>query len=262
MRLVTWNINSLNARQARVEALLGELQPDICCLQETKIADRSFPAMAFEALGYESAHHGNGRWNGVAILSRVGLSEARAGFVDDEADSIEECRLLQANCGGTRVMCVYVPNGRSVDSEHYAAKLTWLARLRDELGRTCDPTTPLVVCGDFNIAPGDDDVFDPAAFVGATHVTPQERAALGDLLAWGLVDAQRHVVPCGPGPFTWWDYRAGAFHKGEGMRIDLALCTRPVAEHLIEVRVEREARKKGTFDVAPSDHAPLVLDWQ
>lgn len=258
MRLVTWNVNSLKARQARVEAWLAEHAPDVCCLQETKCSDAAFPADAFAALGYSSAHHGNGRWNGVAILSRVGLEDARAGFFDDEAGSIEECRILAATCAGVRVLSVYVPNGRVVDSEHYAAKLVWLGRLRTELARVAGEH---VVCGDFNVAPGDADVFDPAAFVGSTHVTAAERAALQDLLDDGLVDALRRVHPEGTGPFTWWDYRAGAFHKGQGMRIDLALCSAGIASRLTGVFVDREARKKGAFDAAPSDHAPLVVDW-
>lgn len=261
MRLVTWNVNSLKARQDRVEGLLATLQPDVLCLQETKISDAAFPDMAFQALGYTSAHHGNGRWNGVAILSKSDLEGEQAGFFDDAPGSVEECRYLSATCGGVRVASVYVPNGRAVASEHYEAKLAWLGRLRRELDVGFAPDREAVVCGDFNIAPTDEDVFDPAAFVGATHVTPAEREALGSLVGWGLVDALRRVHPDGRGPFTWWDYRAGAFHKGEGMRIDLALCTSPVADRLTEVRVDRDARKKGPYESSPSDHAPLILEW-
>lgn len=259
MRLVTWNVNSLKARQERVEAWLEDNEPDVCCLQETKCADTAFPAAAFAALGYESAHHGNGRWNGVAILSRVGLDDVHAGFADEDAASVTECRILAATCGGVRVLSVYVPNGRAVGSEHYDFKLSWLARLRAEIARV---EGELVVCGDFNVAPSDADVFDPAAFVGMTHVTPAERAALGALLDDGLVDAMRRLQPEGPGPFTWWDYRGGAFHKGEGMRIDLALCSRGIAGRLTGAFVDREARKKGAFDSSPSDHAPLVVEWR
>jgi exodeoxyribonuclease-3 len=258
MRCVTWNVNSLKARQERVEAWLAANAPDVCCLQETKCADAAFPAAAFSSLGYESVHHGNGRWNGVAILSRVGLADEQAGFFDDAAGSVEECRIVAATCAGVRVVCVYVPNGRTVGSEHYAAKLAWLARLREELGRIRGES---VVCGDFNIAPADADVFDPAAFIGATHVTADERAALGAILERGFVDSLRHLHPAGPGPFTWWDYRAGAFHKGQGMRIDLALCTPGIATRLTGAWVDRDARKKGSLDSSPSDHAPLVIEW-
>ncbi|MCU1490691.1 MAG: exodeoxyribonuclease [Acidimicrobiaceae bacterium] len=261
MRLATWNINSLKARQSRVEAWLAATSPDVLCLQETKLADAVFPTAAFAALGYESAHHGNGRWNGVAILSRVGLADARAGFRDDEPGSEEQGRILSADCGGTRVISVYVPNGRVVGSEHFEAKLVWLHRLRAELEATCRPQDAVVVSGDFNVAPQDRDVFDIARFDGATHVTPAERSALVAVMDWGLVDVVRQTHPEGPGPFSWWDYRAGAFHKGEGMRIDLALCSTSIAAEVTSAEVDREARKKGALETPPSDHAPVIIEW-
>src|SRR5579875_2654054 len=174
MRIATWNVNSLGARLARVEEWLAYAQPDVLCLQETKLPDAAFPAMTFAALGYESAHHGDGRWNGVAVVSRVGFGD------DTEADA-QGCRLVAATCGGVRVHSVYVPNGRSVGSVHYEQKLAWLASLRDLLERTCNPAQDVAVCGDFNVAPEDRDVWDPAALVGSTHVTEPERAALARL---------------------------------------------------------------------------------
>lgn len=260
MRLATWNVNSLKARLERVTAWLVATETDVLCLQETKLADDAFPAESFAELGYASAHHGNGRWNGVAIVSRVGLEHPRPGFSGELAEAVEQCRVLAARCGGVEVVSVYVPNGRSVGSEHYLAKLAWLERLRGDLEPLCAGGGDVVVCGDFNIAPDDRDVFDPAAFVGATHVTDKERDALGRLLECGLVDVVRQLHPDGPGPFTWWDYRAGAFHKGEGMRIDLALCSTALAGRVRSAEVDREARKRSTGEGAPSDHAPLVID--
>jgi exodeoxyribonuclease-3 len=193
-------------------------------------------------------------------VSRLGLEEVRAGFSDAEAADDEECRLLAATCGGAQVMSVYVPNGRIVGSEVYAAKLLWLERLRRELDSTVRPDAPIAVCGDFNVAPSDLDVFDITRFEGATHVTAAERGALGNVLAWGLHDVLREREPAVRGPFSWWDYRGGAFHKGEGMRIDLALLSRPLADAVTSVFVDREERKKGASGEVPSDHAPVVVD--
>jgi exodeoxyribonuclease-3 len=261
MRIATWNINSLNARLQRVETWLADAEPDVCCLQETKCDDAAFPTLAFAALGYEAAHHGNGRWNGVAILSRVGLDKVRAGFSGPLGDEADEARLLAARCGGIDVVSLYVPNGRAVGSEHYLAKLDWLRRLACELQASFDASSPLALCGDFNIAPEDRDVWDISQFAGATHVSEPERAALGRLLGWGLVDAVRMLLPDQDGPFSWWDYRAGAFHKGWGMRIDLVLVTRLLAGRLQSAYIDREARKKGIkTTTTPSDHAPVVVD--
>ena len=263
MRIATWNVNSLKARMPKVEDWLAYAQPDVLCMQETKLADAAFPVMAFQALGYEVAYHGNGRWNGVAICSRVGLEDVQPGFVGEELADIEECRIVTARCAGIRVASVYVPNGREVESEHYERKLEWLGRLRQDLASNCDPGQPLAVCGDFNVAPQDRDVYDIAKFTGATHVSEAERAALGALEQWGLADAFRLVYPDQDGVFSWWDYRAGDFHKARGMRIDLMLVTEPLAGRVRWAIIDREARKGLGSERPPSDHAPVVvdLDW-
>ena len=255
MRIATWNVNSLKARLPRVEQWLEYARPDVVCLQETKLADGVFPYMAFQALGYDAAHHGNGRWNGVAILSRVGLDDVVAGFSEAPEDDTVECRLISATCGGMRVSSVYVPNGRMVGSEHYDAKLQWLADLRTHLATSCDPTGDVVVCGDFNVAPDDRDVWDPKLAHGGTHVSEPERAALREILDWGLVDSFRLLYEHDR-LFSWWDYRAGDFHKHRGMRIDLCLVSKPLAERVCWALIDRNARK----GKQPSDHAPLVVD--
>lgn len=260
MRLVTWNVNSLKARLGLVQAWIAAHEPDILCLQETKLADEAFPHAGFAALGYESAHHGSGRWNGVAIVSRVGLDDVRAGFHDEDRDVVAETRVLGATCASMRIVSVYVPNGRVVGSEFYEAKLEWLGRLRRELEATCNPSAPVAVCGDFNVAPQDRDVWDITKFDGATHVSGPERAALSSLMEWGLRDVVREADPDAPGPFSWWDYRGGAFHKGEGMRIDLSLLSDPLAQRVERAYVDRAARKKGPAGEVPSDHAPVVVE--
>jgi exodeoxyribonuclease-3 len=255
VRLVTWNVNSLNARQERVEEWLAECEPDVVCMQETKLADTAFPTLAFSALGYESVHHGEGRWNGVAILSRVGLDDVVLGFADDD-DPDPEARLVTATCGGVRVMSCYIPNGRALDHEHYQYKLRWLSRLEGHLATTADPSSAVAVCGDFNIAPADIDVWDISELTEATHVSAPERAALGRLLDWGLTDVFRDQYPDVERLFSWWDYRAGNFHKGIGMRIDLVLGSPSVAARTEWALIDRNARK----GKSPSDHAPLVVE--
>ncbi len=255
MRLVTWNVNSLTARLPRVIEWIQAHHPDVVCLQETKQADNKFPAESFAALGYQSAHYGDGRWNGVAIASRVGLDNIVRGFGAKEDD--HGCRIVAADCGGVRVHSVYVPNGRSLDNEFYQFKLDWLARLRTTLDETCPKGATVAVCGDFNVAPTDDDVWDPAAFEGLTHVSAPERAALALVEGWGLSDPFPRFNA--PGTFTWWDYRGGAFHKNEGVRMDLVLVSEDLAVRANGSFVDREARytKDG---LKPSDHAPVVLD--
>ncbi len=255
MRIATWNVNSLGARLPRVEEWLGYAQPDVLCMQETKQADAVFPHGAFAALGYETVSHGDGRWNGVAIASRVGLSEASSGL--GSGYEAQGSRLIAADCGDVRVVSVYVPNGRSLDSDQYPAKLAWMARLRELLDETSSPDRPLAVCGDFNVAPEDRDVWDPAEFVGATHVSGPERAALDELLSWGLVDVFRRLYD-DERLFTWWDYRAGNFHKHRGMRIDLILATEVLAGRARYGLIDRNARK----GQKPSDHAPLFVDLE
>jgi len=257
VRLATWNVNSLKARQERVEEWLGYARPDVLCLQETKLADKAFPHLAFSALGYESVHHGQGQWNGVAILSRVGIDDVTTGF-DEGADPYEgDARLIAATCGGVRVVSVYVPNGREVGSEFYDRKLLWLGALHDWLDATSSPTADVAVLGDFNVAPEDRDVWSPKAFVGSTHVTGPERDAVARLCDWGLEDAFRHVYPRDDHLFTYWDYRRGDFHEHRGMRIDLVLASRPLVTRAKWALVDRNARK----GKAPSDHAPLLVDF-
>ena len=256
MRIATWNVNSLKARLPRVEEWLAYAQPDVLCMQETKVADANFPAMTFSALGYESASYGQGQWNGVAILSRVGIDDVVPGFADQREGEVEEARLLWATCGGARIGTVYVPNGRQVGSEHYAAKLEWLARLRKHIELSYEPSQSLVLCGDFNVALEDRDVWDVTRLHGGTHISPPERDAVKAMLEWGLVDVlRRHYDD--ERLYSWWDYRAGDFPKHRGLRIDLMLATKPLADRSTFVLIDRFARKgKG-----PSDHAPLLADF-
>ena len=255
MRVATWNVNSVKQRLPRLLPWLDERRPDVVCLQETKLADDAFAALLGDELeqrGYRVASHGEVQWNGVAILSRVGLDGVVRGIPGGPGFPDEEARAISASCGGISVHCVYVPNGRVPDSDHYRYKLAWLGALRDQLG--ADPKET-IVCGDMNIAPADVDVFDPAAYVGHTHVTAPERAALADLEALGLRDVVRDRWPS-ERVFTYWDYRAGMFHQDLGMRIDLVLASAGVAERVRAAWVDRQARKgKG-----PSDHAPVIVD--
>ena len=253
MRLATWNVNSLKARLPRVEAWLADVEPDVVCMQETKLADDAFPALTFSALGYESVHHGEGRWNGVAILSRVGLEAPSFGFGPGDEDP--EARLVWATCGGIRIASAYVPNGRELDHDHYQYKLGWLAKLRAHLDEQGSPDGSVVVAGDYNIAPTDDDVYDAAKFTDSTHTSAAERAALAELEAWGLTDVFRRLQP-EPKLFSWWDYRAGDFHNHRGMRIDLVMGTEAVASRARFATIDRQARK----GEKPSDHAPVIID--
>ena len=265
MRIATWNVNSLPARIEKVWWWLERARPDVLLMQETKLADDGAPADAFRERGYQLAHHGEGRWNGVAIASRCGLDDVIANFgeplrpartPDRDDEPLSEARMIAAVCGGVRVVSLYAPNGRSLGTVHYQAKLDWYDRLAGWLEQTRRPDEPLVLGGDFNVAPDDGDVWDPAACHGGTHVSPAEREAFARLLRWGLTDGYRlHCAE--PERFTWWDYRAGAFHKNFGMRIDHLLLTAPLARRSTWAEIDREARKgKPT----PSDHAPLLVD--
>ena len=257
MRIATWNVNSLKARLPRVEEFLGYAEVDVLCLQETKLADKAFPALTFSGLGYESVHYGQGQWNGVAILSRVGIADVSNGFGDAHVDPYDgDARVIATTCGGIRIVSVYVPNGREVATDFYERKLHWLGSLYDWIDATATRDDPLVVMGDFNVAPEDRDVWDPKRFVGSTHVTDPERKAVTRLEEWGLDDAFRAVYPDHTGLFSYWDYRAGDFHQHRGMRIDLVLATKPVIERVTWAVVDRNARK-GT---GPSDHAPVIID--
>jgi exodeoxyribonuclease-3 len=285
MRIATWNVNSLRARQEKVSWWLERARPDVLLMQETKLADEDAPVGAFRDAGYELAHHGEGRWNGVAIASRHGIADVVTSFgvaprpapvpdaggrgssapAEGEGSGeaavpppVEEdgARMIAAVCGGVRIVCIYAPNGRTVGSPFYEAKLAWYERLTRWLQDAADPEEPLVIGGDFNIAPSDEDVWDPKALRGGTHVSPPEREAFERLGGWGLVDAYR-LHHTEPGRYTWWDYRAGAFHMNRGMRIDHLLVTRPLAERTVWAEIDREARKGKPV---PSDHAPLLID--
>ena len=255
MRIATWNVNSVKQRLPRLLPWLDERRPDVVCLQETKLADEAFADLLGDELatrGYEVALHGETAWNGVAILSRAGLEDVVAGIPGAPGFPHPEARAVSATCGGIRIVSVYVPNGREPDSEHYRYKLAWLESLREMVAAGPEAT---IVAGDMNIAPADGDVFDPEAYVGQTHVTARERAALADLQALGLHDVVRERWPQDR-VFTYWDYRAGMFHKDLGMRIDLVLAGGPVAGRVQAAWVDRQARKGS----GPSDHAPVIAD--
>jgi exodeoxyribonuclease-3 len=255
VRISTWNVNSVTQRLPRLLPWLDERRPDVVCLQETKLTDEAFAALLADELdrrGYEVAVHGEAAWNGVAILSRAGLDDVVTGIEGGPGFPHQEARAVSATCGGIRFTSVYVPNGRAPGDPHYAYKLEWLAALRDMVAAGPEAA---VVLGDMNIAPTDDDVFDPDAYIGQTHVTEPERAALADLQSLGLRDVVRDRWP-DKRVFTYWDYRAGMFHKDLGMRIDLALASAPVAERVKAAWVDRHARKGS----GPSDHAPVIID--
>nr|WP_281269678.1 exodeoxyribonuclease III [Phytoactinopolyspora halophila] len=272
--MATWNVNSVTARLPRLIEWLDLNEPDVLCLQETKCSADAFPEEDIRKRGYEVVAHGEGRWNGVAILSRLTLDDVSLGFDgqpgftpaadDGEAALVEvprpavvEARAAGATCGPLRLWTVYVPNGRSPDSPHYAYKLEWLAALREALRSEIAEKRPFIVTGDFNVAPTDDDVWDPAVFVDSTHVTEAERAALAELRDLGLDDVYPRPLKY-DAPFTYWDYRAGMFPKNQGMRIDLVYANRVAAAAVTDAYVDREARKgKG-----PSDHAPVVVDLE
>lgn len=269
MRIATWNVNSLAARLPAVEQWLERAGPDVLLMQETKLADEQIPDLAFRMAGYELVHHGEGRWNGVAIASRQKLGDvvtnfdegpvhdSRSSGTDDEGFTpLKEARMISATSSGIRFVSLYAPNGRQVGSAFYEGKLQWFERLRRWLAENCSPDEPLVLAGDFNVTPDDDDVWDARAAHGGTHVSEPERAALGSLRDWGLIDAYRLHQPA-PGRYTWWDYRAGMFHKNLGMRLDLIYVTRTLADRTVWAEIDRVARKgKPT----PSDHAPVLVD--
>jgi exodeoxyribonuclease III len=255
VRIATWNVNSVKQRVPRLLPWLDERNPDVVCLQETKLADDAFTELLGAELAgrdYAVAVHGEVAWNGVAILSRVGLKDVVPGIAGGPGFPHPEARAVSATCGGIRMVSVYVPNGRVPDSEHYQYKLAWLASLKEMVAAGPDAT---IVCGDMNIAPTDEDVFDPDAYIGQTHVTEPERAALAALQELGLHDVVRDRWP-GERVFTYWDYRAGMFHQDLGMRIDLVLASEPVADRVKAAWIDRQARKGS----GPSDHAPVIVD--
>jgi exodeoxyribonuclease-3 len=255
VRIATWNVNSIKQRIPRFLPWLDQREPDVVCLQETKLADEILADLLTEDLalrGYQLATYGQAQWNGVAVLSKVGLSDVIRGLPGGPGFPDEEARAITATCGGVRVTSVYVPNGREPDSDHYHYKLAWLASLRDFV--KAGPAEA-VVCGDINIAPTDADVYDPQAYIGQTHVTARERGALAEIQKLGLRDVVRDRWP-DQRVFSYWDYRAGMFHKDCGMRIDLILASQPVVARVKAAWVDRSARN-GT---GPSDHAPVIVD--
>jgi exodeoxyribonuclease-3 len=266
VRVATWNVNSLKARLPRFVGWLERARPDVLLLQETKLTDADVPRDVFERLGYRVEHHGEGRWNGVAVASRTAIEEVVTNFgeprraaVTPEAgddEPLAEARIIAVRTGGMRVVSLYAPNGRVVGSPFYQAKLFWFERLARWLEGACSPDEPLLLGGDFNVAPTDADVWDATQCHGGTHVSAAERTAFARLAGWGLVDAYRLHHPEGE-RFTWWDYRAGHFHKNFGMRIDHLLVTRPLAGRIVWAEIDREARKG---QPTPSDHAPLLVD--
>jgi len=255
MRLVSWNVNSIRTRADRVLAWMGEHEPDVLAIQETKCTEADFPHGGFAELGYESVHHGIDHWNGVAIISRVGIEAPQAGFSHGQRPPFDEARLLLATCGGVRVASLYVPNGRALDDPHYLQKLVWLERLRTEALLAGPEMERLALLGDFNVAPTDDDIYEPKRWKRRTHASPPERAAITALCDTGLVDITRaHHEP--PGPWTWWNYRTNAIEKNQGLRIDLALVGSQIAGRTRRVWIDIDERR----GERPSDHAPLVLD--
>ncbi|MGZ4482178.1 MAG: exodeoxyribonuclease III [Gaiellales bacterium] len=253
MLLVTWNVNSIGVRLPRLLELLEKHRPDVVCLQETKADPARFPRLDLAQAGYQAVDHSGGRWEGVALLARddLGMDDLQVGLPGETQPL--EARWVEATVAGVRVASVYVPNGRQVGSETFASKLHFLEAMSE---RVASLPRPLVVAGDMNVAPSDLDVYDPAAFVGSTHVTPDERGRLQRLADAGMVDAFRHLHPDEAG-YTWWDYRQGHFHRGLGLRIDLALVSPEIAANLRTCGIDRNFRK----GPKPSDHAPLLVEW-
>jgi exodeoxyribonuclease-3 len=276
VRIATWNVNSLKARQEAVERWLERAAPDILMIQETKLTDEDAPVMAFAMLGYQLVHHGEGRWNGVGLVVRDGLavSDIVTNFGDgpvrdsgpggagaevtseDDFNPFDEARMLAATIDGLRLVSLYAPNGRVVGSPFYAGKLAWFERLARWIRESGAADGPLVLGGDLNVAPTPKDVWDEAAVHGGTHVSEPEREAFRGLLTTGLADGYR-AIHDEAGRFSWWDYRAGKFHKNFGMRLDHLLVEPPVASRIVDAEIDREARKGPPV---PSDHAPLLID--
>ena len=251
MKIATWNLNSVRAREGRLLAWLAEKQPDVLCLQELKAADEDFPRAAVEALGYQAVVYGQRTYNGVAILSRGPLVEVEKGFRDDDEDT--QARLISARAGEIRVVCAYFPNGAQVGSEKFAYKLRWMERMHHHLQRSLKRDDSAVLCGDFNVAPEDRDVARPEEWKESVLCHPEARAALARIAGLGLVDTFRRHHSEG-GYYSWWDYRMLGFPKNNGLRIDHILATEPLAARCSAAEIDRNERK----GKQPSDHAPVV----
>ncbi len=258
MRAITWNVNGVKPRLERLLALLEREQPDLVCLQEVKVTDEAFPRMELSGAGYVALVNGQATYNGVAILARSEPEEVARSFPGDPTP--EDARMLAARVGDVTIVSAYVINGRAVGDPWFERKLAWLRGVRAWVAATFDPEEPLLIAGDFNLAPDERDVWDPEAWKGHCHFTPEEHAEFQQLTAWGLVDLFRLHTAEG-GRFTWWDYRAGAFHKKEGLRIDLMLGTEPLARRCTEVRIDRNERRPKAGPGAPSDHAPVIATF-
>lgn len=258
MRLVTWNVNSIRQRLPRLLALLTRHEPDVLCLQETKVADTDFPVEPLLDRGYSSISHGQPGRNGVAVVSRLPLEQIGSGLPG--SPTRDDARLIVARAGDLTIASVYAINGKEVGDPAYDTKLAWYDALSAWVTSTIDPASETVLMGDFNVTPDDRDVHDPDLWRGRNLASEPERSRLNELMHAGLVDLGRRAAGDVAGPFTFWDYRMGAFHRGWGLRIDLALGTPPVADRLLTVEVDREERKPTAGEGKPSDHAPLIVD--
>ncbi len=255
VKIATWNINSIRIRVPRLMAWLEKCAPDVACLQETKVVDEEFPFEPIRALGYECLVHGQKSYNGVAILSRTPVSDPVKSLPGDESDT--QSRLLAATAHGIRIFDIYAPNGSEVGSDKYDYKLEWYRRLRRYLDQSVKATDEVLICGDLNVAPEDRDVWDPELWRDKILFSEPEKRAFQVLLEWGLSDAMRMHHQEG-GLYTWWDYRAGAFHRGWGMRIDHILVSAPLAKRCVAVEIDRNERKGDK----PSDHAPVIATFE
>jgi len=252
MRIVSWNINSLRKRQDRLFPWLEATNPDIVCLQETKCPDEQFPALAFQAAGYFSAYHGEKSYNGVAIFAKTALRDVRPSLCDEVIDP--QARVIAATTARLRVFSIYAPNGQAVGSPAYEYKLHWYRRLRDCVAK--ENSTDLILCGDFNVAPEDLDVYDPDLWRGAIMASDRERAAFRELCTLGLRDTLRIHHKEGE-LFSWWDYQMRAFEKNRGLRIDVVLASESLAKKCIASGIDREMRRGKD----PSDHAPVWAEF-
>lgn len=255
MKIISWNVNSIRVRMDRLKALLERHQPDLLCIQETKVQDEHFPHEDLVGTGYQATVFGQKSYNGVCFIHREPITDVRMGFDGNPAP--EQARVISCLLGGVRVINCYVVNGESPDSPKFSLKMAWMDALRTWIAAQFDPTDQVLVLGDFNVCPDDRDVYDPVKWQGKIHCTPEERAQVQAFKDWGLVDLQRELSP-DEGPFTWWGYRFGAFSRGWGLRIDLLLATPALRDRLVDVVVDRDERKETTGEGKPSDHAPVI----